>query len=199
MVRKSLVLLSTIAVVLAVYTTPASATRLTGTAECTHPANFGAGTFTPPLPGQTPSVSRTKFLFSADLGTCQASNEPALAIARVSLKDILPRGTDCVNEYTNSEANGGAFHLIGAKVKIAWLGVDGQHYSSSKARVTSITLSETYVMTMVSGPIRGGSFKDRTITLDATVRNLGDLAAQCGSPTGLLSFIDFAPVALHVA
>jgi hypothetical protein len=53
-------------------------------------------------------------------------------------------------------------------------------------------------MHIVGGPIRGGSFKDGTITIDATVRNLGELATQCGSPTGLLSLIEFAPVALHV-
>lgn len=199
MLRKSLVMLSTVGAVAAMYAS-ASGSALSGTASCDTPFTYAIGTITPPLPAQTPSARLSKFEFLPDLGSCVA-DDPAVAIARISVKSVIPRGTSCATEFSEDD-DASTLHFRNARVRIKWLGRDGETYAASKAGIAAMSIEETpasaYVLRIVSDPIRAGSFKGRTITINATIRNVGDLATQCFSPTGALSQIEFSPIALFV-
>ena len=197
MLRRSFAVFTIAFVAFAVSATPAYSAGLSGTATCDTPASFGLATISPPLPAQTPSVKRSKVLLTSDLGSCVADN-PAVAIARISVKGTLPKGSSCSSEFV--EGVEAPLHLTGT-VKVTWIGRNGERYTASKARIASVTIEETpaYVLTIVTVPISGGSFRGKVITVDATIRNLLELETQCLNPSGAVSQIEFSPVELHVA
>jgi len=197
-VRKSCAVLATAAAALLAVAPALAAPALTGPVACEIPASNGLATITPPLPAVTPITKGSKLKITSDIGTCVGEN-PALAIARVSVTAGVRKASTCATEF--SEAGGSSLHWVNPRIKIIWIGRDGEHFGGSTARLASAVIQETptaYVLTMVSEPIGSRPFRGEMITVDASISNLADLATQCTSPTGAVSTIEFRPVFVHV-
>src|SRR5262249_28597603 len=121
-VRKSLAALATIAAALfGIAATASAAPQLVGSAVC-NLAGFGVATIAPPLPAATPSTKNLKLKITSDLGSCVNQN-PALAIARISVTGAIRKGSTCATEF--SEGGGSSLHLINPRIRIKWIGRDG--------------------------------------------------------------------------
>jgi hypothetical protein len=195
MLRRTIVLVTTTVMTSLLVMSPASAQApVSGAESCGSHGTSSHALFTPSLPGPAPSTHPTKVKIAGDLSSCTGDNA-ALVIARFSINGRLPAHSDCTTEFSGETSTS---HLKNATLKVKWIGVNGENFGTSRARIASVTINDSpYALTIVSVPISAGSFRGETVTVYAKVFNLAEVANECA--TSAVDDIEFLLVTLDVS